>query len=100
MSTQRVSTWGGDYCQNSTDDPIDDGNFYGFTVEEDGTIVSLMSGGKDGEIPSPADDYLAYCNISGKTLNKGRLVTIPLGEVIKNFDLSSGDVTLHRASKP
>jgi len=99
MSTQRISTWGGDYHQASTDSAITDGNFFGFTVCEDGTIVTEMSGGLNGSIPSPETNYLTIANLSGKSLKVGTLITIPLNEIIVNFDLSAGSVVLHKAAK-
>lgn len=100
MSIQRLTTWGGDYDFRSSDTAISNGNFYGFEVLEDDTEVSLCSGGDQNNIPSPAEDYLTYLNISGKSLAKGVSYTVPFGEVIKNFDLTTGSVKLYRIARP
>jgi hypothetical protein len=98
MSIQRLTTWGGDTDIRSSEDEITDGNFYGFTVNEDDTVVSIMSGGPDGNIPSPAIDYRGeeFANITSKTLFAGQLITIEQGHIIKNFKCSAGSVTLHK----
>lgn len=101
MSLQRISEWGGGYHVSSEDLEITDGEFFGFTVQEDNTVVSIMSGGDFNNIPSPAIDFRQATkpgvNIVGKQLKAGAQLTIELNYIIKNFKCSAGSVILHKA---
>lgn len=93
MSMQRLTTWGGDYHVNSSEAEITNGNFYGFVVEQDDTVVSIMTGFLD-EAPTITLDFKVIANITGKQLSKGTRCTIEIGHTIKNFKCSAGAVML------
>lgn len=98
MSIQRATEWGGSYHLNDTDGDLEGGNFYGFTVQEDNTVVSVFSGSFEGVDMDFLTDPKYNVNISGKQLKAGALIVVDLGGTVKKITVNSGSIILHKSS--